>query len=114
MLAYALHRRRLRRHGHVFAVIYGIFVTGLNFFMGYTGQVSFGQNAFAALGGYSSAILHRDYDWEPIAALAVGMALAGWSRSWSAIRRCGCSGHYLAMATFALGLIVYEIASSGR
>ena len=32
-----------------FAVIYGVFVTGLNFFMGYAGQVSFGHNAFAAL-----------------------------------------------------------------
>ena len=31
-----------------FAVIYAIFVTGLNFFMGYAGQASFGQNAFAA------------------------------------------------------------------
>ena len=40
-----------------FAAIYGIFCTGLNFFMGYTGQASFGQNAFAALGGYGTAIL---------------------------------------------------------
>ena len=40
-----------------FAAIYGVFCTGLNFFMGYTGQASFGQNAFAALGGYGTAIL---------------------------------------------------------
>ena len=43
-----------------FAAIYGIFCTGLNFFMGYTGQASFGQNAFAALGGYGTAILCAD------------------------------------------------------
>ena len=30
------------------AMIYGVFCVGLNFFMGYTGQASFGQNAFAA------------------------------------------------------------------
>ena len=40
-----------------FALIYAIFVTGLNLFMGYAGQVTFGHNAFAALCGYSSAVL---------------------------------------------------------
>ena len=34
-----------------FAAIYAIFVTGLNVFMGYAGQVSFGHNAFAAISG---------------------------------------------------------------
>ena len=37
-----------------FGLIYALFVTGLNLFMGYTGQVSFGQNAFAAISGYAS------------------------------------------------------------
>src|SRR5689334_4357961 len=60
-----------------FAVIYGIFSTGLNFFMGYTGQASFGQNAFAALGGYASAILCANYYWEPLAALAASLVLSG-------------------------------------
>ena len=46
-----------------FAAIYAIFVTGLNFFMGYAGQVSFGQNAFAALSGYTSAVLTSNYGW---------------------------------------------------
>ena len=40
-----------------FAAIYVIFVTGLNIFMGYAGQVSFGHNAFAAISGYTSAVL---------------------------------------------------------
>ena len=44
-----------------FALIYAIFVTGLNLFMGYAGQVSFGHNAFAALGGYASAVLTATY-----------------------------------------------------
>ena len=51
------------------AMIYGIFCIGLNFFMGYTGQASFGQNAFAAIGGYGTAILCVQYHWEPILAL---------------------------------------------
>ncbi len=40
-----------------FAFIYVVFVTGLNLFMGFTGQVSFGHNAFAAISGYASAVL---------------------------------------------------------
>ena len=32
-----------------FAMIYAVFVIGLNVFMGFAGQVSFGHNAFAAI-----------------------------------------------------------------
>jgi len=60
-----------------FAAIYGIFCTGLNFFMGYTGQASFGQNAFAALGGYGTAILCAGQGWQPIIALPVTMVISG-------------------------------------
>ncbi len=60
-----------------FAAIYGVFCTGLNFFMGYTGQASFGQNAFAALGGYGTAILCAGQGWQPILALPVTMVISG-------------------------------------
>ena len=93
-----------------FAAIYAIFVTGLNFFMGYAGQVSFGQNAFAALSGYTSAVLTANYGWQPIAALplgVVGAVVLAFVVGYPALR---LRGHYLAMATLALGMIVYEIA----
>lgn len=93
-----------------FAAIYAIFVTGLNFFMGYAGQVSFGQNAFAALSGYTSAVLTSTYGWQPIAALPLGVGgavLVALLVGYPALR---LRGHYLAMATLALGMIVYEIA----
>lgn len=93
-----------------FAAIYAIFVTGLNFFMGYAGQVSFGQNAFAALSGYTSAVLTSRYGWQPIAALplgVVGAVVLAFVVGYPALR---LRGHYLAMATLALGMIVYEIA----
>lgn len=93
-----------------FAVIYAIFVTGLNLFMGYTGQVSFGQNAFAAVSGYASAVLTTTYNWEPLAALAVGVLGAGVLALAVGYPTLRLRGHYLAMATLALGLIVYEIA----
>ena len=93
-----------------FAMIYAVFVIGLNVFMGFAGQVSFGHNAFAALSGYASAVLTATYYWEPIAAFAVGLGLAllvALVVGWPTLR---LKGHYLAMATLAIGLIVYEIA----
>lgn len=92
-----------------FAFIYAIFCTGLNFFMGYTGQASFGQSAFAAIGGYGSAILCSEYGWEPILALVATMVLSGVAAVIVGYPTLRLRGHYLAMATFALGLIVYEI-----
>ena len=56
-----------------FALIYAIFVTGLNVFMGFAGQVSFGQNAFAAISGYTSAVLTTAYGMEPLVGMAIGI-----------------------------------------
>ena len=93
-----------------FALIYAVFVTGLNIFMGLGGQASFGHNAFAAISGYTSAVLTTSYGWEVLPAMAVGVLgavalaiLVGWPT-------LRLKGHYLAMATLAIGLIVYEIA----
>ncbi len=73
-----------------FALIYAVFVTGLNIFMGYAGQASFGQNAFAAIGGYTSAVLTATYGWPPVPAMLAGIAGADRLRGrWSAIRPCG-------------------------
>ena len=93
-----------------FAMIYAIFVQGLNIFMGFAGQVSFGHNAFAALSGYASAILTANYNWDPLPAFAIGLSLAllvALLVGWPTLR---LKGHYLAMATLAIGLIAYEIA----
>ena len=82
-----------------FAAIYAIFVTGLNIFMGYAGQVSFGHNAFAAISGYTSAVLTANHGWEPLPAAALGLsgALAGaLVVGYPTLR---LRGHYLAMAT---------------
>jgi branched-chain amino acid transport system permease protein len=92
------------------AMIYGIFCIGLNFFMGYTGQASFGQNAFACIGGYGSAILPVQYGMEPLLALIVSMVIAGFFALIIGYPTLRLRGHYLAMATFSLGLITYDIS----
>jgi branched-chain amino acid transport system permease protein len=92
------------------AMIYGVFCIGLNFFMGYTGQASFGQNAFAAIGGYGTAILCVEYHWEPVLALLASMGVAGVAALVVGYPTLRLRGHYLAMATFALGLITYDVS----
>lgn len=93
-----------------FAAIYAIFVTGLNIFMGYAGQVSFGHNAFAAISGYTSAVLTANHGWEPLPAAALGIAGALACALVVGYPTLRLRGHYLAMATLAIGLIVYEVA----
>jgi branched-chain amino acid transport system permease protein len=93
-----------------FAAIYVVFVTGLNVFMGYAGQVSFGHNAFAAISGYASAVLSATYGWEPLGAGAVGILSALACALVVGYPTLRLRGHYLAMATLAIGLIVYEVA----
>jgi branched-chain amino acid transport system permease protein len=92
-----------------FALIYAIFVTGLNIFMGYAGQASFGQNAFAAIGGYTSAVLTATYGWPPIPALILGVCGSVACAVVIGFPTLRLKGHYLAMATLAIGLIVYEV-----
>jgi branched-chain amino acid transport system permease protein len=92
-----------------FALIYAVFVTGLNVFMGFANQVSFGQNAFAAIGGYTSAILTANYDWPVLPAMLAGVLLALAAAALIGLPTLRLKGHYLAMGTLAIGLIVYEI-----
>src|SRR2546423_3005576 len=87
-----------------FALIYAVFVTGLNLFMGYAGQVTFGHNAFAALSGYASAVLTSSYGWPPLGGFIAGMALAVAVAPRLGYPTLRLKGHYLAMATLAIGL----------
>lgn len=92
------------------AAIYTIFVTGLNIFMGYAGQVSFGHSAFAAVSGYTSAVLTANYGWEPLPAAALGLAGVLACALIIGYPTLRLRGHYLAMATLAIGLIAYDVA----
>ncbi len=92
-----------------FALIYAVFVVGLNLFMGFTAQVSFGQNAFAAIGGYGSAVLTTMFGWEPVPAILAGVCAAVLFALVIGYPTLRLKGHYLAMATLAIGLITYEI-----
>ncbi len=79
---------------------------GLNLLIGYAGQISLGHAGFFGLGAYASAILTTSYGWPPMLALvaaASGVALLAFGVARPIMK---LSGHYLAMGTLGLGVII--------
>ena len=79
---------------------------GLNLLIGYAGQISLGHAGFFALGAYASAILTGAYGWPPAGALLAGAAGTGLLAFAVARPIMKLSGHYLAMGTLGLGIII--------
>jgi branched-chain amino acid transport system permease protein len=95
----------------VIAGIWFIAVLGLDVLMGFAGQVSLGQAAFMAIGGYTAAILVTDYGVAPMAATMAGAALAVAFSFVLGLATVRLRGHYLALATLAFGLLVDSVAT---
>ena len=83
-----------------------IVCVGLNLLIGYAGQISLGHAGFFALGAYASAIMAARYGW-PVAvsmpSAVAAVALLAWLVGRPTLR---LKGHYLAMATLGLGVII--------
>lgn len=86
--------------------IAAIVCVGLNLLIGYAGQISLGHAGFFGIGAYASAILVTDRGWPAPLALLAGMALSGLLAFAVARPILRLRGHYLAMATLGLGIIV--------
>jgi len=85
---------------------------GLNLLIGYAGQISLGHAGFFGLGAYGSALLASRYGWPPLVALVAatgGVALLAFLVGRPILR---LKGHYLAMATLGLGIIVSIVIST--
>lgn len=80
---------------------------GLNLLMGYAGQVSLGHAAFFAIGAYSTAILTTRYGLSPYWAILAGFFLNICVSYILAKPLLKLKGHYLAMATLGMGIIVH-------
>ena len=84
-----------------------VLAVSLNLLMGYAGQISLGHAAFFGLGAYSSAVLTIKYGINPWLAMAAGAFMVA-SVSYVLSRPIlKLKGHYLAMATLGLGIIVH-------
>lgn len=85
-----------------------VVVVGLNLLFGYTGQISLGHAAFYGIGAYASAILTTRGLSAPLG-LVAGAAVSGVIAAVVSRPVLKLSGHHLAMATLALGLIFAAI-----
>lgn len=89
-------------------------VVGLNLLVGFAGQISLGHAGFFGLGAYFSAIMTSTYGWSAIPALVVGalvVAIIAWVVGRPILR---LKGHYLSMATLAVGFIIAIILNNER
>ena len=89
-----------------------VVVMGLNLLVGYAGQISLGHAGFLGIGAYATAILTTHGGWHPLAAMAAGAAVAGMLAVVVARPIFRLKGHYLAMATLGLGIIVAIVISN--
>ncbi len=90
----------------ILVALNAIVCVGLNLLIGYAGQISLGHAGFYALGAYGSAILAARYGWPAWASMPAAVAAVGllaWLVGRPTLR---LKGHYLAMATLGLGVIV--------
>lgn len=85
---------------------------GLNFLMGYAGQISLGHAGFFGVGAYASGILTTRFDWPSGVALLVGACIAALIAFIVARPILRLRGHYLAMATLGLGMIISIILTN--
>src|SRR5690242_11894362 len=82
---------------------------GLDFILGYAGQLNLGHSAFYGLGAYVSTLLVVKLGvpfWAAFAAGVVFAGLAGIALSLFAVR---LRGHYLAIASLGFAVIVHQI-----
>lgn len=86
--------------------INAIIVIGLNLLIGFAGQISLGHAGFLGIGAYASAVLPTHFGWHPLLALLAGAAASALLAALLARPIFKLKGHYLAMATLGLGIII--------
>lgn len=93
----------------VFVGIHTLLAVALNLLLGYAGQISLGHAAFFGLGAYASGILTTTYEWNPWLAMLTAAVVVGALAFAIGFPILKLKGHYLAMATLGLGIIIYIV-----
>ena len=91
----------------IFIGLFTMVTVGLCLLLGYTGQVSLGQAAFYGTGAYISAVLSKISGVNPWLAMLIAAAATGAFAYVIGYPIFRLRGNYLAVATLALGVIVY-------
>jgi len=93
----------------MFVGIYTMLAVALNLLLGLAGQISLGQAAFFGLGAYISGVMtatHAIDPWLSMLAAVVAVGIIAFVLGFPILK---LKGHYLAMATLGMGIIVYII-----
>ncbi len=96
-----------QQHIAILIFVNALMAVGWNILGGYTGQVSLGNTIFFGVGAYSSAVLLKSFLISPWGGMLVGIGL---SILLAVIVGYPCfrlQGHYFAIATIAVGEILY-------
>jgi branched-chain amino acid transport system permease protein len=82
---------------------------GLDFILGYAGQLNLGHSAFYGLGAYVSTLLIVRLGVPFWAAFAAGVAFSGIAGMFLSLFAVRLRGHYLAIASLGFAVIVHQI-----
>lgn len=82
---------------------------GLDFILGYTGQLNLGHSAFYGLGAYVSTLLIVKLGVPFWAAFVAAVAFSGVAGMFLSLFAVRLRGHYLAIASLGFAVIVHQI-----
>ena len=82
---------------------------GLDFVLGYAGQLNLGQSAFYGIGAYASTLLITLLGAPFWIAFIGGVLLSGFAGMLLAIFAVRLRGHYLAIASLGFAVITYQV-----
>jgi branched-chain amino acid transport system permease protein len=93
----------------VFVGINTMLAVALNLLLGFAGQISLGHAAFFGIGAYCSGVMTATLGFNPWYAMAVAACAGTLLAFIVGFPILKLKGHYLAMATLGLGIIVYIV-----
>jgi branched-chain amino acid transport system permease protein len=82
---------------------------GLDFVLGYAGQLNIGQSAFYGIGAYASTLLIMKLAMPFWIAFALGVLIAGIAGALLSLFAVRLRGHYLAIASLGFAVITYQV-----
>jgi branched-chain amino acid transport system permease protein len=82
---------------------------GLDFILGYAGQLNLGQSAFYGIGAYASTLLIMKLGMPFWPAFGCGVLIAGCAGMGLSLFAVRLRGHYLAIASLGFAVITYQI-----
>lgn len=98
------------RHVMIMIFLYATLAQAWNLLAGYCGQISLGHAVFFGTGAYTSSMLVKALELTPWAGMLAGAVVAAALSQVIGYPVFRLQGHYFAIATIAVGEIVYTLA----